>query len=113
MPRPLTVAACRAAGRSQTGSASTRGNTLSEFIPTKTRESCANCCIQATAEITGIGDATSAAARSFGQGGKDRFYFLETGDRVARRTLVSYDGIEFLEIRAHILDRKFVAMQEG
>jgi hypothetical protein len=44
---------------------------------------------------------------------KDRFYFLETGDRVARRTLVSYGGLEFLEIRAHILDRKFVAMQEG
>jgi hypothetical protein len=30
-----------------------------------------------------------------------------------RRTLVSYNGIEFLEIRVHILDRKFVAMQEG
>lgn len=69
--------------------------------------------IQATAEITGIGDAASAAARSFGQGGKGSVYFLETGDRVARRTLVSYDGLEFLEIRAHILDRKFVAMQEG
>ncbi len=32
---------------------------------------------------------------------------------VSRIALVSYDGIEFLEIRAHILDRKFVAMQEG
>lgn len=113
MPRPLTVAA--AARRVELDRISQRARQHAIRIHTcKKRGNLAQTAvIQATAEITGIGDATSAAARSFGQGGKGSIYFLETGDRVARHNLVSYNGIEFLEIRVHILDRKLVAMQEG
>jgi hypothetical protein len=113
MPRPLTVAACRAAGRTRSDQRARKATRYPNSYLQKRGNLAQTAVIQATAEITGIGDVASAAARSFGQGGKGSIYFLETGDRVARRTLVSYDGLEFLEIRVHILDRKFVAMQGG
>jgi hypothetical protein len=82
----LTVAACRAAGRSQTGSAGAKGDTLSDFMHTKRRESYES----GYRTIRGRRSLALAVPRLpplEGLAGKVKpsIRFIETGNRVKRR----------------------------